>query len=104
MIVDDFYDMLKRSVPKKKKKTLFNLRGSQALSYLIFNLIFFMMYAIFSQINLIALTIFQEDIIVCFSIPKRALNSNSFISWQNRPNNYVSATLSQHKKDNQSIL
>lgn len=43
MIVDDFYDMLKRSVPKKKKKkkTLFNLRGSQALSYLIFNLIFF---------------------------------------------------------------
>lgn len=37
MIVDDFYDMLKRSVPKKKKKkTLFNLRGSQALSYLIF--------------------------------------------------------------------
>ena len=62
------------------------------------------MYAICSQINLIALTIFQEDIIVCFSIPKRALNSNSFISWQNRPNNYVSVTLSQHKKDNQSIL
>lgn len=63
MNVDDFYDMLKRSVPKKKKKkkTLFNLRGSQALSYLIFNLIFF-----HDVRNLL--------------IPKRALNSNSFIS------------------------
>lgn len=63
-----------------------------------------MMYAICSQINLIALTIFQEDIILCFSIPKRALNSNSFISWKHRPNNYVSVTLSQRKKDNRSIL
>ena len=34
------------------------------------------MYVICTQINFFALTIFQEDIIVCFSTPKRALNSN----------------------------